>query len=349
MNFFSFCSGLSFFVGLLLFTSVGAVSVSDDVEDSGGREDLVERESSSHRVGKEAFEGFYLGGGLLKSGMITKTVNVEDRYDVSFPPHRFGLGASSAYDNFSFLCGVVRGRFGGEMVSYSGDDLNNIFDSTAAAASRVNSFVACRRGEKSFLKGTSNKFFGAIVLGYNDYFSENNLFGGEVTLDVCGNKEIVAYDSVSVPVGGVGDVKQKNYGFVPTVALKYGVYSSFLDGLFYLRLGACLVKSGFSAAYGVVKLSKLTPVIGAGFEKNVWDNLSLRVEFDYRIQSEKTGSLTRTGSLTFADGRAAVGGPLSPGAVLSSYTHTFKPRIRTKGYAVRVMGVWYPGKDFCLF
>ncbi|MDR2067797.1 MAG: hypothetical protein LBP41_02295 [Holosporaceae bacterium] len=320
-----------FFGGVL--ASLFVVEAKEDAgmaaESKGIRE--IE-ETVDHRRGKDALEGFYIAGGLLKSTSITKVQKVEDVIRVTSD---LPVVANNLHNGLVFstrgipyaAIGMLDAQLGGEW-SWGNPEGAYEYLSVGAKCTKVNAVTGRdTRCYPAFSEGRNNKVSGALAFGYDKFFYENYLLGAELTFDFAGNKN--ADDSE----GHFDAVKRKDRGFVPTLAAKIGVYSEYLDTLFYLRLGAAQVRSEINHGARSLKLSKLTPVIGAGVEKIVFDNVSLRVEGDYRIQSEKSGDLfasSGNGTITDTSGNKPV-----------HWTRTGKARIRTKGYAVRVMGVWH--------
>jgi hypothetical protein len=168
------------------------------------------------------------------------------------------------------------------------------------------------------IKRANSKLNGHAGLGYGKFI--NNIFCGiEAGVDIsknrdCDGKLIVASVAGYPPIG----VKFKNSGVIPSARLRVGHWFDSLGGMVYASLGASRVGVDFTGdGYwnnGGVGL-KIVPLIGLGFEKVVYDKVSIKLEGDYRFKSKKSGTLFET----------------KPDNIDDSFAY----KVKTNGYAVR--------------
>lgn len=140
-----------------------------------------------------------------------------------------------------------------------------------------------------------------LAVGYGKCVSDRLYIGGELSLDVSGNKSYEGqYD-----FDGIVKYSGKNYGVVPSIVVRIGCcYGS--STMIYLRGGVARVKSSFSdgiaqvvvdyiknrgrdaEGYGSsINMSKVVPVLGIGIEKRINDKFGVRLEGDYRFNAQK--------------------------------------------------------------
>ncbi|MCR5224941.1 MAG: outer membrane beta-barrel protein [Alphaproteobacteria bacterium] len=138
-----------------------------------------------------------------------------------------------------------------------------------------------------------NSFGGSLVMGYGKFMNKTLYLGGEVTLDIASNKStnhqyLVKDDNNPHPYqAGVN-------GLVPSVAFRCGGRCYPMRALFYVKGGAALVRSKYQETDATLyrdneqKMSKISPLIGVGMEKNICRNWNIRFEGDYKFQAKKT-------------------------------------------------------------
>ena len=134
-----------------------------------------------------------------------------------------------------------------------------------------------------------DKLGGSLVGGYGNFITGNCYLGGELILDIAGNKTTNGEYSYA---GDVYSYYAKVKGFVPSIAMRVGGWLCPIDSLIYARLGIAFVKAEFQEkdpAYfnDTRKINKVAPIIGLGIEKNVYNNINVRLEGDYRFQVKK--------------------------------------------------------------
>lgn len=178
-----------------------------------------------------------------------------------------------------------------------------------------------------------NSAGGSVVLGYGRCFANNYYVGGELSVDMAGNKSYTGeYDFQEE-----SNYHGKVHGVIPSAAVRLGYRLNPLT-MAYVKGGIAHVKSDFtdgsakivfdfivakgkncSYSGSDVNISKVVPVIGVGIERKVTGNFGLRLEGDYRFKSKGT-SVERVSGAT---GNIDVG--------LSN---------RISGFTVRAMGTY---------
>ena len=131
----------------------------------------------------------------------------------------------------------------------------------------------------------NGKLGGTLVAGYGIFVTGNFYLGGEAMLDITGNR--------TTEVKGNNPYLARVKGVTPSVAVRFGGWCSPIDSLIYGKVGIAFVRTEFQDKSGIVvnnsvrKLSKCAPVVGLGIEKNVYNNINVRLEGNYRFQVKK--------------------------------------------------------------
>lgn len=174
----------------------------------------------------------------------------------------------------------------------------------------------------SLIKTNVGRLGGGIVGGYGTFLDNIIYVGGEFTIDITGSRK---NDSKVSDIYNQSFLKTR--GFVPTLALRLGVYVSEIDSLLYIRGGISFLNNKFEsdAFRESISSQRITPIIGIGIEKKVYKTCSVRVEGDYRFLTER-----------FKDG---ILGYDDTGAVVPDYNPTIKNK--THGYAIRMICVYH--------
>lgn len=184
------------------------------------------------------------------------------------------------------------------------------------------------------------KLGGSLAAGYGSFIYNNYYLGGEISLDITGSKSttsgnvrIFATNGVENCVYGATTVKTR--GLVPTVALRFGRYISNIDSLLYARLGLAFLNNKFdnesmpNQGFGS---QRVTPIIGLGIEKKVFDTCSVKLEGDYRFSISKK----KSGFWKFDDDG---GGNLDTTNIIPNYDASIRNKV--SGYVVRVVCVYH--------
>ena len=152
----------------------------------------------------------------------------------------------------------------------------------------------------------------------------NYYIGGDISIDVTGNKSHSQYENDLYK-----DSTIKTTGLVPTISMRFGRFFSSIDCLAYLRVGITFLHNDIdSNAFKLKGFScqTVSPIVGIGLEKMVFDNYSLKIEGDYRFPADKKKhDLMAYGN----DGLPA----------FNNYKGSIENR--TRGYAVRVMCIYH--------
>ena len=176
----------------------------------------------------------------------------------------------------------------------------------------------------SLIKTNVGRLGGGIVGGYGTFLDNTIYVGGEFTIDITGSKK---------NENKVNDIYNQSFlktrGFVPTFALRLGVYVSEVDSLLYIRGGISFLDNKFESDSFRESISsqRITPIIGIGIEKKVYKTCSVRVEGDYRLSTERSKDKL---SLYLAP-------PI--GGVLPGYDGSIKNK--TYGYAIRILCIYH--------
>lgn len=147
-----------------------------------------------------------------------------------------------------------------------------------------------------------NKAGGNLSVGYGQCLADKYYVGGELSLDVSGNKSYRG----TYYFGGKNRYSGKVRGIVPSAVVKLG-YCVTPSVMAYLRGGIAHVKSDFTDGSGKiiynytveqghqcyyygsdVNVSKVVPVVGFGVEQKLKCGFGLRLEGDYRFNAKKT-------------------------------------------------------------
>ena len=178
----------------------------------------------------------------------------------------------------------------------------------------------------------------ALTFGYGDFITGNCYLGGEINLDITGskhtkNEELIIRDAAGDPLMNYGSTEVKTRGLVPTVALRFGGYIQSLDCLFYARVGFTFLNNKFEnnampgQGFGS---QRVTPIVGLGFEKTIFDGCTMRIEGDYRFPADKK----RDGLWKLDDDDGVLNTDRIDG-----YNASVKNKVR--GYVVRVVCVYH--------
>ncbi|MDR2781548.1 MAG: hypothetical protein LBB21_03810 [Holosporaceae bacterium] len=271
---------------------------------------------------REDLSGFYFGGGVVCSSSDSDVTNVSHSYEASFVnPIRGYAGdytdaANEILEDFHAFC-VTRAT-----------DIN--FDGAGDLVGlRVEGAV-----DRTIIGGKSSKVGGSLSAGYGKFVHNDVYLGVDFGLDIIGSKNKESFDQTLLSLGydfGIGKVRLKQAGVTPTLSARCGVYCNSIDTLIYVKAG--LSKNVSELVYGVgsFKLSKVVPIFGVGFEKKV-GFLSWRGEFDIKVRSTKTSELSAE-PVEFRDF-------LGTGETVF-FPHKVNARIKSSGYAVRLMGVMH--------
>ena len=125
----------------------------------------------------------------------------------------------------------------------------------------------------SLIKTNVGRLGGGIVGGYGTFLDNNTIYiGGEFTVDITGSKK---NDSKVSDIYNQSFLKTR--GFVPTFALRLGVYVSEIDSLLYIRGGISFLNNKFESDSFRESISsqRVTPVVGIGIEKKVYSAYSV--------------------------------------------------------------------------
>jgi hypothetical protein len=231
----------------------------------GGEESGVAEESASTEesptnckgVGKEALAGWYFG---------------------------LGGGYSSRKTKVDFLRkGFERGR------GFSAADIVRFINGGYAKEGETKVYKAV---SQDGVKDTKDSFAGSVNLGWGRFVCNGLYLGLEAGFDISKTDE----ESKRVPIDRVEwSAKVKSNGFVPRLNLRLGYYLSSVEGLIYMKLGGERLKVDVTGqdkwSGSNVKMSKITPSIGVGFEKAVNKKVSVKLEGEYAFRTNKTGDL----------------------------------------------------------
>lgn len=168
----------------------------------------------------------------------------------------------------------------------------------------------------------------SLVFGYGRCVMWRGYIGGELSLDISGDKSYNGTYSYSKG-GYVIEYHGKNRGFVPSTAVRFG-YCLAPSSMVYVKAGAAYIRSDFYDGIGEAlqsssffgsdaTVSKPVLVVGIGLERKIYGNFGLRIESNYRFSSK------RTSSEVVSDDEAVV--------VLGL-------RNRVKGYTIRLVGTY---------
>ncbi len=175
----------------------------------------------------------------------------------------------------------------------------------------------------SLVKSNVGKVGTALTAGYGNIFGGNYYIGGEISLDIAGSKSRTEYTT------RFSDTTLKTRGFIPTIALRLGGFIPSVDCLAYVKVGFTFLNNKFEndvrfpgQGFGS---QKITPIVGIGLEKMIFDNCSLKIEGDYRFSANKK----KSGIMMYNNGQ-----PLN-----AKYNGTINNKVR--GYVVRVICVYH--------
>ncbi len=157
---------------------------------------------------------------------------------------------------------------------------------------------AAALGEMKIHNKKYDKVGGSLVAGYGTFVSGNFYLGGEVIVDLAGNKDVKGEYSVTRDTVAEGfKYRSKVKGIVPSLAVRLGYWCCPINSLVYLKAGAAFVQSEYQelgsddvndVKLNTRKMNKIVPLVGLGIEKNVYNHLNLRFEGDYRFRAQKT-------------------------------------------------------------
>ncbi|MBR1734219.1 MAG: outer membrane beta-barrel protein [Alphaproteobacteria bacterium] len=181
------------------------------------------------------------------------------------------------------------------------------------------------RGE-TFIKANAGKVGGTLAFGYGNYITGNCYLGGELDLDLAGSRSSSGSDDINQMAYLQRTLKTR--GIVPTIAVRLGGYIPSIDGLLYARVGFTFLNNKLRSFCFKKEFStqKITPIIGAGIEKNITDNCSMRIEGDYRFPANKKYNQTE-----FYD----------RDGVLQVIPYKAYVNNKVRGYAVRVICTYH--------
>ncbi len=140
----------------------------------------------------------------------------------------------------------------------------------------------------------TDKIGGTIVAGYGVFVANNYYIGAEFALDM--NKHRKISSKYDMPESNGNTYNSKIKGIIPSFSLRIGKYAQCCDSLIYAKLGVAKISSEFQDtarrdgmyyADNVRRLSKFTPLIGLGIEKQIGE-ISLRVEGEYKLPINKS-------------------------------------------------------------
>ena len=182
------------------------------------------------------------------------------------------------------------------------------------------------------------KLGGSLTAGYGNFIYDNYYLGGEISLDITKNKSTKSGNVINVSSDDItvtyGTTTVKTKGFVPTVALRFGGYLSNIDCLLYARLGLTFFNNKFdneSMPNQGFKSRRITPIVGIGVEKKIFDMCSVKIEGDYRFFNSKKRSVFQK----FDDDN----GRIDYNNLVENYNASIKNK--NSGYVVRVVCVYH--------
>lgn len=263
--------------------------------------------SEYDKTGKEALDGWFVGAGMSQIVSDSKASAIEHHYewrgDVDFAMQPDPGALSTQLVPFGIYGDVKCAP-------------------TAADPDHLGWFSVNRSDNLLLSNGKLSKLGGSVVAGYGSFVSGPVYVGGEVVVEFSGSKKKDKVNSSSV--SGFDGVELESNGVKPSFAAILGTYISAVDALLYAKLGAAYSKSKVNDGSNSISLSKLSPLVGVGIKKNVYNNFSIGAEFDYLFESDRSGTLHNKVSADV--GRAPT---------LINVDHSAKVKVKSKGYAIR--------------
>ncbi len=181
-------------------------------------------------------------------------------------------------------------------------------------------------GREKVGSSRATRFAGAMEIGYGKLLCNNFYFGAVASADFTGNKTANKGANEVFEV-----VRITNNGFVPFVGARLAYCLPEVGGMIGLRFGGAYVgskahlKERNSGAEYTVKLRNFTPAVGLEFEKFFSESFSVKLQADYRFRSSRV----------LTDGTHFDGGNAD------CYAEYAPVKLKTDGFAVRVMGVFH--------
>lgn len=268
--------------------------------------------SEYDKTGKEALDGWFVGAGMSQIASDSKASAIEHHYE-----WRGDVDFGMPIDRADLLPELLR----------NGLSCDNVTFTTGPAAPALNpnehltSFSSSSIDNLVLSNGKLSKLGGSVVAGYGSFVAGPVYVGGEVVVDFSGNKKKDKVNS-SLPRGFNG-VELESNGVKPSFAAILGAYISAVDALLYAKLGAAYSKTKVNDGCCSISLSKLSPLVGVGVKKNVYNNFSIGAEFDYLFESDRSGTLhNKVPALIVVNDRIEV-------------DHSAKVKVKSKGYAIR--------------
>lgn len=203
-----------------------------------------------------------------------------------------------------------------------------------------------RTFNKKFSRNKSRLFEGNLAIGYGKVFKDKIYTGLNLTLDMTKNSKKTKDDSIQIDTsdpnnapgivassGNFGMITNKVRGINPTLAFKFGLVCQKLNAVFYGRVGVRHVSSKLiSKEGGSLKMSKITPALGFGFEKYLqkFPNTFVRFEGDYYLKVKKSGRFIKE-NITVAATDTTGFNEKDP-----KYTRTAAVKNKLDGYVIRL-------------
>ncbi|MDR1236044.1 MAG: hypothetical protein LBJ96_03475 [Holosporaceae bacterium] len=208
----------------------------------------------------------------------------------------------------------------------NGGYINETTSVTLDATGVVTGFTARGAVGKKMVDNNSTNPGAWVAFGYG-HLVGSGYVGAEVSFDITGNKKKTAGDFGLRSIYGK-DVssKLKHGGFVPAVAVRFGVFNDCTGALYYVKGGVAFSKltltTGTSGASANANFS--SPVIALGCEKSI-GLVMLRGEVEYRKSSGKDVTISET-----------ISGASYP-APGSTYKHYIHAKLKSDAWTVRLV------------
>jgi hypothetical protein len=270
--FISFCTLCFLYQAALADENVEAFpQTSEEVEDKGISEDNPEK----------GFGGFFGEIGCWFGGPKVDCRVRERIIDATFPLGARNFQALGGGFNHRRAIGLFVFAEAQRVLSYVGAPNNVTAISLSSSVDR-----------KMCNVNASNRVGGNVGAGWGTFINDNVYLGVAFNFAVAGSRNSEYRDDSWE--GGLyttgKNVFAKVSGFVPTCALRIGNYCKSVGALVCLRGGFAYLKSQISSDRDNIKFSDVTPLVGAGFEKNLGP-VVVKLEADYFLGVKKTKTL----------------------------------------------------------
>ncbi|MDR1983145.1 MAG: hypothetical protein LBQ08_05125 [Holosporaceae bacterium] len=279
-------------------------AVSNEDEDTG-----------SYKSGKETYEGFYIGAGVIQSNVDSKAEATSHSYEAhGLNPQDFQHSVSQIMGDTAVLACFVG--------SYINEVTVNLDGNQHVVGVKAEGLL-----RKEIVKGKANKLGGSVSIGYGRFVYHDIYLGADLGFDIADNKEKRVLSDLAT--NGF-DVNLKQNGFIPTLSARLGMYCNTLEALLYCKIGLSNPSIELASNFGNIKLSKIAGVVGLGMEKKIGPVL-LRCEFDHRLHSKKTVGIRLSDETVPFD--AGVG------PHMEDFSHRINVETKIKSNAIRLMAI----------